>query len=159
MIFKGSNVYEMANNLAAPRLADIARQAGVISVLQVTAYYQQRRLRHSVARAIEYQHGEPKLEIVYEGFNHHRALRLKLPRAHLESLTDALHQAKFDKLGDQPQLSYQEGSLWLIQRAAGTYCHSIMVAPDVPQLPYSAIVNAIDEYLPIREISLTSYES
>ena len=161
MAFHGSAVYEVADNFGLPRLTDIARQAGVISALQVTAYYPQRRMRHSVAIVVEVRHEDPRLEIVYEGFNRHRALRLKLARAHLERLIDVLHQTKFDKLSDQAKLSYEERSLWLIQRACGTYCHGIIVAPDVPQLPYAAIVNAIDACLPeaIREIPLRSYES
>lgn len=161
MAFHGSTVYEVADNFGLPRPTDIARQAGVTNVLQITAYYPQRRMRHSAALVVEVQHGDPKLEIVYEGFNRQRPLKLKLARAHLESLMDVLHQAKFDRLSDQANLSYKGRSLWLIQRACGPYCHSIILAPDVPQLPYSAIVNAIDAYLPeaVREIPLTSYES
>ena len=149
-------VYEAADNFGRPRLSDIARQVGVISALRITAYYPQRRLRHSVACVIEHQREAPRMEIVYEGFNRHRPLQLKLARADWERLMDALHQVKFDRLADQPNLSYTARSLWLIQRAAGIYCHSVMVTPAVPQLPYAAIVNAIDAYLPqaIREIPL-----
>ena len=67
-----------------------------------------------------------------------------------------MRQARFDRLSDQNGLSFTDRSLWLIQRAAGAYSHGIVVAPDKPQLPWSSIVNAIDQYLPqaIREVPL-----
>ena len=127
-----------------------------MSVLQVTAYYFGRRVRHSVARVIEYQLGEVEMLLVYEGFNRHKPLQLSVPKDHLEKLLRALRQARFDTLGDQDGLSFADRSLWLIQRAAGAYSHGVTVAPDRPQLPWSSIVNAIDDYLPgaIREVPL-----
>ena len=156
MAFDGAAVYEVAGNFGRPSLTEVARQVGVITALRVTAYYPQQRLRHSVACVIEHQHAAPRLEMVYEGINRHRALRLRLARDDLERLLNVLRQTKFDRLADQANLSYMERSLWLIQRAAGTHCHSIIVAPDLPRLPYAAIVNAIDAWLPqaIREIPL-----
>jgi len=156
MAFDGSVIYQVANDLGFDNLNRVARRAGVMSVLQVTAYYSGRRVRHSVARVIEYQLGEVELLLVYEGFNRHKPLRLSLPKDRLEKLVRALRQAKFDTLRDQDGLSFTDRGLWLIQRAAGTYSHGVIVAPDKPQLPWSAIVNAIDDYLPsaIREVPL-----
>ena len=156
MAFDGSNVYQLASDLGFVGILQIARGAGVMSVLQVTAYYGERRIRHSVARVIEYQLGDVQLELVYEGFNRHRPLHLTVERDRLEKLANSLRQVRFDNLIDQDRLSYTDRSLWLIQRVAGTYSHGVIVAPDNPQLPYSSIVNAIDEYLPeaIREVPL-----
>lgn len=156
MAFDGSVIYQVADDLGFENLDRVARRAGVMSVLQVTAYYFGRRVRHSVARVIEYQLGDVELLLVYEGFNRHQPLRLNVPKDRLEKLLWALRQAKFDTLSDQDGLSFTDRSLWLIQRAAGTYSHGLIVSPDNPQMPWSSIVNAIDDYLPraIREVPM-----
>jgi len=139
-------------------LAQAARAAGVMSVLEITAYYPQRRVRHSVARAIEYQLGEIALQVAYEGVRLGAIPRIALDETRMDSVNAALLASKFRSLSDQPGLSYDERCLWLIQQAAGSFIHGIIVAPDRPEPPYSAIVNAIDDHLPeaIRELPLRS---
>ena len=156
MPFDGTDVFLLAGQLGLPDLGRAAGEAGVMSVLQVSAYYAERRVRHSVARVSEYQTGEIELLVVFQGVSLAEPLRLTVGRESMERLDNVLLRVKFDKLGDQPGLSYGERSLWLIQRAAGTHVHGIMVAPDRPEAPYTTIVNAIDAYLPaaIREIPL-----
>ena len=156
MAFDGAILYQLAGDLGMADLPSVTRAAGVMSVLQVSAYYVERRIRHSVARVIEYQLGEVRMQLIFEGVNRHRPLELTVSRDRFKSLAQTLNQAQFDKLDDQAGLSYADRSLWLIQRAAGTYSHGIIVSPSKPELPYSSIVNAIDAYLPaaIREVPL-----
>lgn len=158
MPFDGSDIYQLAGNLGLPELAQAARGAGVMSVLEVTAYYADRRLRHSVARLFEYQLGDIELQVAYEGVRLAPAPRIPVDEARIEALSAVLLALKFDTLDHQPDLSNDERSLWLIQRAAGSHRHDVMVAPDRPAPPWSAIVNAIDDYLPeaIREVPLRS---
>lgn len=158
MTFTGSSaLYQVADNLGAKHIKELARQAGVISVLRITAYYPERQVRHSVATLMERIQDQREMSIIHEGFYNHQPMILGVSRNHYEKLLDALLQARFDKLTDQPNVSYKDHCLWLIQRASGTYTHSVIVSPDHPILPYAAIVNAIDAYLPeaIREIPLT----
>lgn len=156
MAFDGAILYQLAGDMGLADLSAVTRGAGVMSALQVSAYYVERRIRHSVARVIEYQLGEIQMQLVFEGVNRHQPLLSSVSRARFEQLATALRQAKFDKLEDQAGLSYADRSLWLIQRAAGSFSHGIIVSPAKPELPYSSIVNAIDEYLPsaIREVPL-----
>ena len=158
MPFDAFDVYMLASRLGLPDLAQVARVAGVMSVLQLTAYYAERRLRHSVARVIEDQMGAIELRIAYEGLSLDYPLRLPVAPARMEKLNAALLSVKFGTLGDQSSLTNDERSLWLIQRASGTHLHGILIAPDRPEPPYSTIVNAIDAYLPeaIREVPLRS---
>lgn len=157
MAFTGSSLYAVADNLGVPHIKAVVKQPGVISVLRITAYYPERRTRHSVATLIERHQNQRDMEIVYEDFNDHKPVKLTVTRETYEKVLDALLQAKFNKLDDQPNLSYKDHSLWLIQQASGTFLHNVITSPDDPVLPYSAIVNAIDDYLPeaIREIPLT----
>lgn len=158
MPFDGSDIYQLASRLGLPSLKRAARAAGVMSILEVSAFYVERRLRHSVARVIEYQLGEIELQVAYEGVRLETIPRIALEASRIEKLNTVLLTAKFQSLGDQPGLSYDERSLWLIQQAAGAHIHAVMVAPDRPELPYATIVNAIDGYLPeaIREVPLRS---
>ena len=156
MPFEGTDVHLLASQLGLPDLQRAASAAGVMSILQVSAYYAERRVRHSVARVSMYQTGEIELRVVFQGVSLAEPLRLVVERERMELLDDVLLRVRFDKLSDQPGLSYAERSVWLIQRAAGSHVHGIMVAPDRPEAPYSTLVNAIDAYLPeaIREIPL-----
>ena len=158
MPFDGLDVYQLASSLGLPDLEREAGRAGVMSVLQVTAYYVERRVRHSVARILEYQMGEIEMQVAYEGVRLAKPMQLAVEREQIERLNEVLLDVNFGKLGDQSDLSYNERSLWLIQRASGSHLHGIMVAPDRPEMPYSTIVNAIDAHLPeaIREVPLRS---
>ena len=156
MAFDGGILYQLASDMGLADLSSVTWGAGVMSALQVSAYYVERGIRHSVARVIEYQLGEIQMQLVFEGVNRHQPLLSTVSRQRFGKLVDALRQAQFDKLDDQAGLSYADHSLWLIQRAAGSFSHGIIVSPAKPELPYSSIVNAIDAYLPsaIREVPL-----
>jgi hypothetical protein len=158
MPFDGSDVYQLASRLGLPNLAEAARAAGVMGILEVSAYYAGRRVRHSVARVLEYQLGEIELQVAYEGVRLGAIPRIAIDETRMEKLNAVLLAVKFRSLRHQLDLSNDERSLWLIQQAAGSYIHGIMVAPDRPEPPYSTIVNAIDDYLPeaIREVPLRS---
>lgn len=156
MPFDGTDVYQLAGSLGLPDLTRAARGAGVMSVLEVTAFYAERRVRHSVARVFEHQLGAIELQVAYEGVRLKTAPRISLDSARMDKVNAVLLAVKFGTLGHQPNLSYDERSLWLIRQAAGSHIHSVMVAPDRPEPPYSTIVNAIDDWLPeaIRELPL-----
>ncbi len=158
MPFDGSDVYQLASRLGLPDIERVAARAGVVSVLQITAYYAARRVRHTVARVIEYQSGEIEMKLVYEGVRLEKPIRLAISSDALEKVQSVLLKTRFGRLGDQADLSYEERGLWLVQQAAGTHTHGILMAPDRVEPPYSAIVNAIDAYLPeaIREAPLRS---
>ena len=158
MPFDGADVYLLASRLGLTDLARVAARAGVMNVLQISAYYASRRVRHSVARVIEFQTGGIDMQLAYEGLSLEKPMRLALDNDSMERMQAVLLEARFRKLSDQAGISYDDRSLWLIQQAAGRHAHGILVAPDRPELPYSTIVNAIDAYLPqaIREVPLRS---
>ena len=71
-----------------------------MSVFEVTAYYAERRVRHSVARVIEYQMGAIDLLVAWEGISLGKPLRLSVERDNLEKLQAVLLAVKFGRLGD-----------------------------------------------------------
>ena len=148
-----SDLFQLASRLGLAELSTVARGSGVISVLQVAVYQGGRRLRHSVARVVETQLGAIDLTVAYEGVDL-SPLRMTVNAAQFEKLQSALDSARFGRLGDQPGLSRDDAPLWLVQRAAGTHLHGIILAPNRPALPWSRIVNAIDACIPaaVREV-------
>ena len=158
MPFDGSDVYQLAGRLGLPDLERAARAVGVMGILEVGTYYAERRVRHSVARVIEYQTGEIEMRVAYEGVQVAKPMRLAVERSRMESLNAVLLSVNFGKLSHQEGLSHADGCLWLIQRGAGGHVHGVMMAPERPEPPYSTMVNAIDAYLPeaIRQVPLRS---
>ena len=158
MPFDGLDLYQLASRLGLPELQRAAGSAGVMGILEVTVYYNQQRVRHSLARVIEYQTGEIEMRVAYEGVQLGKPMILPVEADKMAALNAVLAAVNFGKLSDQADCSYADGCLWLIQRAAGSHVHSVMRAPERPELPYSTIVNAIDAHLPeaIRQVPLRS---
>jgi len=44
--------------------------------------------------------------------------------------------------------AYNLTDLWLIERAAGTFAHSVILAPELARDEYSKLVNAVKNGLP-----------
>lgn len=150
-----SEIFQLPTRLGLSDLAAAARGSGVITALQVVVYQGRRPLRHSVARVVETHLGAIDLLVAYEGVDL-SPLRMTLDRDQIEPLHKALDAARFSRLDDQAGLSRDDAPLWLVQRATGSHLHSVILAPDKPELPWSRIVNAIDACLPaaLRELSL-----
>lgn len=144
---------ELIQRLDLPSLREIARQAGIQSALRVTCYYRDGAAFNSCATLRCPQEGACALEIVREGWLQQRPVLRSIPRASAEKLNAALGRARFDYLDDQ-SAARTPRILWLVERAAGVFYHSVQLSPELPEPSYSAIVNALDAYLPeaIREL-------
>ena len=147
MALDAAAVWHLARELGFGELDKLARSAGVMSVTQISVYQADAGLRHSVARAIAYQHGVGKMQVVYEGFNRHKPLLLDLPSERLDALSSALIRARFDRLQDEGDISPWTRKLWLVQRAAGSFQHGIVLRPETARSPYRDIVAAVRQNL------------
>lgn len=94
------------------------------------------------------------LEVRYEGLRHLRPVRCALTLDRLTALLLAWQRAGFDRLRDQPGLPLHGVDLWLLERAAGTFVHSVIVAPQTAAGQHAALVAAVRERLPeaLREV-------
>ncbi len=54
----------------------------------------------------------------------------------------------FDRLDDMPDLPWHGVDLWLIERAAGTFRHDIVLAPATARGIYSKLAALVNEHLP-----------
>lgn len=147
--FQAPLLRAVADGCALPSVSEIAWRAGVQDVYRITIHYFDGRacdsastLCHSAAKGIV-------LETVYQ-----RALLLKplthrIDAARYDTFVKAVMNLGFDHLYDQPNLpEYDATDLWLIERAAGTFSHSVILAPDLARDAYGRLANAVKHGLP-----------
>jgi hypothetical protein len=149
MKYHAGFLLSILDRTGVPPLKTLAAQPGMKAVYRVVAYYADRRAQHSVATLVdERMSASPRLEVVYEGFRQHQPMDYSVTFADYAALVTAFGRVNFDKLQDQAEPQEQLLALWLVERATGTFYHSVIFSPHKPVLPYSLLINAIDAYLP-----------
>ncbi|MGQ9887156.1 MAG: hypothetical protein ACUVSX_01580 [Aggregatilineales bacterium] len=145
---------DIAEALGLPPVRQLARAPGVCAVCRVTVHHDDRHALDSVATIIRDSAGVA-LEVRYEGLRYLRPVRHALTLDRLTALLLAWQRAGFDRLRDQPGLPLRGVDLWLLERAAGTFVHSVIVAPQTATGQHAALVAAVREHLPeaLREVA------
>jgi hypothetical protein len=135
-------------------LADIIRQPGVSAVYRLTVYHHDGRARDTVSTLIHAPVSGSRLETVVRlMFGGKPLVYNVLPRRY-EHFVNRLNAANFDQLGDQPSLPPYGADLWLLERAAGSFNKSLILAPDRAEGVYASLVAAVRDHLPeaLREV-------
>lgn len=135
-------------------LADIAARPGVRAVYRLTAHYHDGRARDSVSTLVYRTGRGVQLETVIRVTFGGKPLVHPIPLGRYERLVAALHAVRFDDLADQPGLPPYGADLWLLERAAGSFSKSLILAPDRAEGAHLALVNALRTDLPeaLREV-------
>jgi hypothetical protein len=166
LTFHAPALRAVAESLLLPPLAQIARGAGIAAAYRITVLYHDGRARNSVATLTRAQaaYGDGALELAYARALDGKRLTHAIPRVRVEAWGAALVTCSFDRLPDQPNLPDRGiADVWLIERAAGTFIHSVIIAPTlVGALPpdaaarYATLVAAVRAHLPeaLREIGI-----
>ncbi len=139
----------IAVRLAVPELEAAVRQPGVAEALRVTVQYHDGRHPDQIATLTRMQGSGPAtLEVHYRRAND-KALTLDyvIGVERFVALHAALRKLGFDKLDDPPNIPWYGADLWLVERAAGTFHHDIIVAPDRSAGTHAEIVRLIRENL------------
>jgi len=136
-------------------LRQLARQPGVRALYRVTAHYHDMRARNSVATLRRSGATEAVMEVVYQGWFQHKPLVYPVELDRYDALVMGLQRLRFDSLSDQPVLPAHGADLWLVERAAGSFTKSVIVAPEFAFGEYAALVEAVRMYLPesLRQIT------
>ena len=146
---RASPLRTVIDQLGIPDIRTLIQQPGTKTIYRITSYYADRKARHSVATLIDQTtQYDPQLEVVYESLFDHKPLRYTMNHDKYEAFVATLQQAHFDTLPDQPDLPMYHLSLWLVERAAGSFYHGMLFSPAQAQMPYTVIENAIDAYMP-----------
>ena len=137
----------IAERLGQEPVKRMIKAPGMRAVYRVIAYYHDRRALDSVATLCAMVQQDPALAVVYRGIFHHQPIRHVVPRRRYEDFVGALQKANFDHLKDQPGMP-QHADLWMIERAAGSYVHSVLVAPETADGVHGDLVNTVKTHLP-----------
>jgi hypothetical protein len=147
----------IAVRLAVPELEIVARQPGVAETFRLTVQYHDGRHPDQIGTVIRRQPGGPaKLAVHYRRANDKPlVLDYTLDAERFAAFNAALRKLGFDKLDDLPDIPWYGADLWLVERAAGTFHHDIIVAPGSATGVHAEIVSLVREYLPqaIRAIN------
>ena len=139
----------IAEALGLATVNSIARQPGTHEVYRISVLYYDGRACNSAATLYSAANAETVFEVAFQRALQRKPLRHRIEDERFETFVKALKSVRFDRMGDQPNLpAYLSTDLWLIERAAGTFSHSVIVAPEEARDDYGKLVNAVRHGLP-----------
>ncbi|MCB9453455.1 MAG: hypothetical protein H6672_18650 [Anaerolineaceae bacterium] len=144
----------IADELGLKQAEDIARQPGMRAVYRLTIRYHDNRSFDSVATLSRYVTDLPRLEIAYQELFNHKPLTLDIEQVRFDAFAGALLKLRFDHTADQPNIPAYGVDLWMLERAAGGFAKSIILAPKLAQGIHAELVAAVQEHLPeaVKEV-------
>ncbi len=132
-----------------PPIRDLAQQPGIQVVYRITIHRFDRRASDSVSTLRTSTTEGAVLETVYQRTPLLNPIWHVIEPADYDEFVKAIAGIGFDKLRDQSGLpDYDATDLWLVERAAGMFVHSVIVAPDLARDQHARLVNAIKHGLP-----------
>lgn len=139
----------VAFRLNVPELEKIAREPGIVEAFRLTIQYHDGRHPDQIATLSKLQSGQAaRLDVRYRRANDQvLTLTHAVDVDRFQALLMALRKLDFDKLDDASDIPWYGADIWLVERAAGTFHHDIMFAPDNARGVYSEIVRLVRERL------------
>lgn len=150
--FQAPLLRAIADQLGLKPVTEIARAPGVQEVYRITVQYFDGRACNSVA-TLRRQTGGVVIETAYQRALARKRITHTVNEERYREFAQAVKSLHFDRMRDQPNLpAYNTTDLWLFERAAGTFTHSVILAPELaPPLTtdtYGRLVNAVRNGLP-----------
>jgi hypothetical protein len=145
----------IAEYLGLDPLKRIARQPTVRAVYRVTIYHHDRRALDSVATLKREGQNQATLSLAYEGVFHLKPLIHTIPLERYEVFVLALQKLRFDHMSDQPGMPLYGLDFWMVERAAGAFVKSVIVAPQAAIGIHAELVTTLKIHLSeaLREIA------
>jgi hypothetical protein len=138
----------IAERLGQRPVKAIIKAPDVLAVYRITVYYHDRRAHESCATLCDRRVGGAQLSVAYRGMFSQKPIVYRLSEARYEAFTQALHKLRFDHMGDQPRMPLYGLDFWMIERAAGSFLRSVIVAPQTAAGAHAQLVGLIKEHLP-----------
>ena len=147
--FQAPLLRSIADDLKLPKVSAIAVLPGVQDVYRITVHFFDGRACHSVATLRRSLTDGMLLETFYQHALGQQPLTRQIEEARYDAFVKALKSIHFDKMPDQPDLpAHHSTDLWLVERAAGNFRHSVILAPDEARDDFSRLANAVKNGLP-----------
>ncbi|MBX3061485.1 MAG: hypothetical protein KF726_00820 [Anaerolineae bacterium] len=122
----------IAARLQLSDLTQVVRQPGVGEALRVTIQYHDGRHPNQVATITKSQTGKVKLNVSYRRANDTSLVwNYDIELARYQTIGAALRRLNFDKLDDSPDVPWYGADLWLVERAAGSFHHDVIIAAEI----------------------------
>lgn len=149
-----STLRAIIDSAGVDALPTIMRRPGVRAVYRVTVHYHDGRARDTVATLVYSAADGARLEIVFRVTFAGKPLVHPITPARYEAWTAALGALNIDRLPDQRNLPTYGADLWLVERAAGSFLKSVIIAPALADGAHAALVHAVRTHLPdaLREV-------
>jgi hypothetical protein len=140
--------------MGVPPLKTVALLAGIKSAFRVTVHYEDLRASDTVLTVRRWGVEDAMLEVVYQGHFGHKPITRRLSFDGYNDFAATLTELHFDRLPDQPDIPFFGVDLWMLERAAGSFIKSIILAPQTAQGDYVTLVRLIKTTFPeiVREI-------
>lgn len=153
-----------AENLNLPTIKLLIREPSVRDVYRISIARGATQTPTSVATLIRrttahapHQAGtrsETRLDVGFHGALGGKHLVYMIPEERYHTFVAGLQNAAFDKLGDQPDLPFYGAEIWLIERGAGSFVKSVLLAPQTATGIYATVIALVQAQLPeaLREL-------
>jgi hypothetical protein len=131
----------IATRLQVADLPIVVRQPGAGEALRITIQYHDARHPDQIGTLIKTLTGGATLTVIYRrAETTPLTMMYEFEAARYQALGAGLRRLSFDKLDDAPDTPWFGADLWLVERAAGTFHHDVIIAPATAVGAYSEIV-------------------
>lgn len=139
----------IALRLNVPELVNVAHQPDVTEAFRFTVQYHDARHPDQVATLVRGRIDEgARLSIAYRrASGRHLALNFHIDMARFEAFRAALKHLGFDRLEDFADIPWYGADLWLVERAAGSFHHDLIIPPDAATGVHAEIVALTRQHL------------
>jgi hypothetical protein len=144
----------ISERMGVPPLKTVAMLPGTRTAFRVSIHYEDQRASDCVLTLRRWGADEVALDVVYQGHFDHKPITRRLSPDSYDEFTAALTRLHFDRLPDQPNIAFFGVDLWMVERAAGSFIKSVILAPQTAVGDYAALIALIRKNLPeaVRQI-------
>ncbi len=138
----------IAEQMHIEPIKQIMRQPTLKALYRVTIHYHDLRALDVVATLLRRGATEATLTLHYDGLTHLKPIIYEMSLERYNGFALALQKLHFDKLKDQPRLPQYGADIWMVERAASTYIHGLLLSPQTADGDYRELVSVIETHLP-----------
>lgn len=137
----------IATRLGLAEMKVLTLRPPIHEALRVSIHYEKGDAPDSVA-TLERGRGDAcRLQVVYDKVARPAVLEYAIDLPRYQRLLANLRQTGFDKLDDEDDVPFVGVDLWLVERAAGSFYHDVVISPEHAQGKHAEVVRLLREYL------------